>query len=60
MEPACGEVTGLLGELRRGSPEAEAKLVSLVYEHFHPPAAQPEMNWQDRAHFFGVAARLMR
>ncbi len=87
MEPASGEVTRLLGELRRGSPEAEAKLVPLVYEHLHRLAAhymrrerpdhtlqptallneaylrlvsQENTDWQDRAHFFGVAARLMR
>ena len=87
MEPASGEVTRLLGELRRGSPDAEAKLLPLVYEHLHRLAAhymrqerqdhtlqatallneaylrlvsQEKTEWQDRAHFFGVAARLMR
>ena len=87
MEPTSGEVTRLLGELRRGSPEAEAELLPLVYEHLHRLAAhymrqerpddtlqatallneaylrlvsQENTNWQDRAHFFGLAARLMR
>jgi len=87
MEPTSGEVTRLLGELRRGSPEAEAELLPLVYEHLHRLAAhymrqerpdhtlqatellneaylrlvsQGNTNWQDRAHFFGIAARLMR
>ena len=39
MEPASGEVTRLLGELRRGSPDAEAELLPLVYEHLHRLAA---------------------
>ena len=87
MEPAPGEVTPLLGELRRGSPDAGAKLPSLVCEHHHHLAAhymrqehqdhtpratallneaylrlvfQEKMEWQDRARFFGIAARLMR
>ena len=87
MEPAPGEVTPLLGELRRGSPDAQAKLPSLVCEHLHRLAAhymrherqdhtlqatallneaylrlvsQDKAEWQDRAHFSGIAARLMR
>jgi len=87
MEPASGEVTRLLGELRRGSPDAEAELLPLVYEHLHRLAAhymrqerpdhtlqatalmneaylrlisQEKTDWRDRAHFFGIAARLMR
>ena len=87
MEPAPGEVTALLGELRRGSPDAQAKLSSLVYERLHRLAAhymrqerqdhtlqatallneaylrlvsQEKTKWQDRAHFSGIAARLMR
>jgi RNA polymerase sigma-70 factor, ECF subfamily len=87
MPPSAGEVTRLLVELRSGNPEAEAKLIPLVYQHLHRLAAsymrrersdhtlqatalvneaylrlvsQEETDWQDRAHFFGVAARLMR
>ena len=87
MQPSAGEVTRLLVELRSGSPEAEAKLIPLVYDHLHHLAArymrrerpdhtlqasalvneaylrlvsQEATDWQDRAHFFGVAARLMR
>jgi len=83
----AGEVTALLVELRKGSPEAEAKLAPLVYKQLHRLAAhymrrerpdhtlqptalvneaylklisQEETRWQDRAHFFGIAARLMR
>jgi RNA polymerase sigma-70 factor, ECF subfamily len=40
MEPPAGEVTRLLLELRNGNPEAEAKLVPLVYEHLHRIAAR--------------------
>ncbi|HME56860.1 MAG TPA: sigma-70 family RNA polymerase sigma factor [Terracidiphilus sp.] len=87
MHPSGGEITRLLLELRRGNPEAEAKLVPLVYEHLHRLAAsymrrerpehtlqptalvnetylrlipQADATWENRAHFFGFAARLMR
>jgi RNA polymerase sigma-70 factor (ECF subfamily) len=87
MQPSSAEVTRLLVELRNGNPEAEAKLIPLVYQHLHRLAAsymrgerpdhtlqttalvneaylrlvpQKETGWRDRAHFFGVAARLMR
>lgn len=87
MEPSPGEVTQLLGELRKGSPDAQAKLIPLVYKQLHRLAAsymrherpdhtlqptalvneaymrlilQEQADWHDRAHFFGVAARLMR
>ena len=87
MQPSSAEVTRLLVELRSGNPEAEAKLIPLVYQHLHRLAAsymrgerpdhtlqttalvneaylrlvpQKETGWRDRAHFFGVAARLMR
>lgn len=87
MEPSCGEVTRLLVQLRKGDPDAESKLVPLVYKRLHQLAAgymrrerrnhtlqptalvneaylrlisQEKTDWHDRAHFFGVAARLMR
>jgi RNA polymerase sigma-70 factor (ECF subfamily) len=87
MQSSTGEVTRLLLELRSGNPEAEARLIPLVYGHLHLLAAhymrrerpdhtlqptalvneaylrlvrQEETVWQDRAHFFRVAARLMR
>src|SRR5262249_17899912 len=40
MRPSAGEVTRLLVELRGGNPEAEAKLVPLVYKHLHRLAAR--------------------
>jgi RNA polymerase sigma-70 factor, ECF subfamily len=87
MRTSATEVTRLLGELRNGNPEAEAKLIPLVYKHLHRLAAgymrgerrehtlqatalvneaylrlvaQKRREWKDRAHFFGIAARLMR
>ncbi len=39
MEPASGEVTRLLAEFSNGNPEAEAKLMPLVYNHLHRLAA---------------------
>ena len=87
MQPVNGEVTRLLSEIRNGNPEAQTRLIPLVYQHLHRLAAsymrrerpdhtlqatalvheaylrlvsQEETDWQDRAHFFGIAARLMR
>jgi len=87
MQPSAGEVTRLLVELRNGNPEAEARLIPLIYEDLHRLAAhymrreRPDHTlqptalvnevylrlvsregavWQDRMHFFRVAARLMR
>jgi RNA polymerase sigma-70 factor, ECF subfamily len=39
VEPASGEVTRLLTELSNRNPEAEAKLIPLVYDHLHRLAA---------------------
>jgi RNA polymerase sigma factor (TIGR02999 family) len=82
-----GEITELLGQLRRGDTAAESKLAALVYEDLYRIAQrymrrerrehslqatvlvhdaylrlvnQDEQNWQNRSHFFAVAARLMR
>jgi RNA polymerase sigma-70 factor (ECF subfamily) len=87
VEAHSGEVTRLLAELSKKDPEAEAKLIPLVYDHLHRLAAiyirgerpdhtlqatglvneaylrlvsQGANQWRDRAHFFGIAARLMR
>ena len=87
MQSSDGEMTRLLVEFRGGNPEAEAKLIPLVYQHLHRLAAsymrrerrehtlqatalvheaylrlvsQEETDWQDRAHFFAVCARMMR
>ncbi len=87
MDSSPGEITQLLVELRGGNPDAETKLIPLVYRQLHRLAAhymrhqrpdhtlqptalvneaylrlvgQPKTDWKDRAHFFGVASRLMR
>lgn len=39
MEPASGEVTQLLVELSKKNPDAEARLIPLVYDHLHRLAA---------------------
>lgn len=81
-----GEVTRLLIAMRNGEPNAESKLVPLVYDELRRLAASylrkerrdhtlqatalvheaylrlvgQRTPWQSRAHFFGVAAQLMR
>ena len=80
-------VTLLLAEVRKGNPEAEGKLIPLVYDELRKLAGsymrrerenhtlqatalvheaylklvrQDVPDWQSRAHFFGIAAQLMR
>ncbi len=87
MSAKPGEVTLLLGELKKGNRDAEEKLIPLVYGELRKLAAhylrnerpghtlQPtalvheaylrltqlrEIDWQDRCHFFALAAELMR
>jgi RNA polymerase sigma factor (TIGR02999 family) len=87
MDDSPGEITQLLVQLRDGDPEAEARLINLVYDELRrlaklrmryqrpdhtlqPTAlvheayirltAQRDVKWEDRAHFFGVAAHIMR
>jgi RNA polymerase sigma-70 factor (ECF subfamily) len=87
MDSSSDDITELLAQLRGGSPDAEAKLIPLIYQQLHGLAAhylrgerpdhtlqptalvneayvrlavQRPAHWHDRAHFFGVAARLMR
>jgi len=83
----AGDITALLSRWRRGSPEAEEQLMSMVqFElkklaagylrrerggHTLQPTAivneayirlmpQRGVNWANRAHFFGIAAKMMR
>lgn len=83
----AGEVTVLLGELRAGNSDAEARLLELVYpqlrkiatrhlrrertghtlqptalvnEAYLQLAGQREKDWQNRSHFYAVAAQSMR
>ncbi len=81
------DVTALLSEFTRGNPEAESKLISLVYDELRRLANgymrrertghtlqatalvheaylklldQRSVDWRNRAHFFGIAAQVMR
>ena len=82
-----GDVTKLLGRVRRGEHDAEEELIELVYDELRGIAArymrrertdhslqptalvheaylrligQQSKSWKNRAHFFAIAALLMR
>ena len=84
---SAGDITVLLSRWRKGSPEAEEQLMSLVQTELRKLAAsylrrergghtlqptaivneayirlmpQRGVNWANRAHFFGIAAKMMR
>jgi RNA polymerase sigma factor (TIGR02999 family) len=84
---APGDVTELLARWRKGSPDAEEQLMSVVQSELRKLAAsylrrergghtlqptavvneayirlmpQRRVNWANRAHFFGIAAKMMR
>lgn len=46
--------------LRRERPDHTLQSAALVHEAYVRLAGDPSLNCQNRAHFFGVAARLMR
>ncbi len=46
--------------LRHERPGHTLQPTALVHEAYLRLVSAPELEWQDRAHFFGVAARLMR
>src|SRR4051812_998006 len=85
--PRGDDVTVLLGQWRKGSPEAEAQLMERVQGELRRLAAsylrrerggqtlqptavvneayirllpQRGVSWENRAHFFGIAAKMMR
>lgn len=89
MEPdkPAGDITRLLARWRKGSPEAEEQLMSMVQSELRKLAAgylrrergghtlqptaivneayirlmpQRGVDWANRAHFFGIAAKMMR
>lgn len=86
MSATPGEVTRLLIAMQDGQGDAEARLLTLVYDELRRLAAsymrrerpdhtlqatalvheaylkltEQNANWQNRAHFFGVAAQVMR
>ena len=86
-EPRGDDVTQLLAQWRKGSPEAEAELMERVQGELRRLAAsymrrerggqtlqptavvneayirllpQRGVSWENRAHFFGIAAKMMR
>lgn len=48
------------GRLRHERPEHTLQPTALVHEAWLRLAGNEEVEWQSRAHFFGIAARLMR
>jgi RNA polymerase sigma factor (TIGR02999 family) len=87
MGNSPGQITALLGQLRKGNREAESRLMPLVYSELRKLArrymraerpdhtlqatalvneaylrlvGQTGIDWQNRAHFYGIAAQMMR
>jgi len=70
LTESCGEVSVLLGELKRGRKGALDELIPLVYRELRRVAGHYEVflrlvdqnhaNWQNRAQFIGVASQFMR
>ena len=48
------------GQLRNERPGHTLQATALVHEAYLKLVDQRDVNWQNRAHFFGVAANLMR
>ncbi|HUQ31328.1 MAG TPA: sigma-70 family RNA polymerase sigma factor [Pyrinomonadaceae bacterium] len=46
--------------LRRERPDHTLQPTALVHEAYMRMVDQTQVNWQNRAHFFGVAAQMMR
>jgi RNA polymerase sigma factor (TIGR02999 family) len=46
--------------MRRERPDHTLQATALVHEAYMKLVEQQSVNWQSRAHFFGVAAQLMR
>jgi RNA polymerase sigma factor (TIGR02999 family) len=47
-------------QLRRERPDQTLQTTALVHEAFLRMLGQREIDWRDRAHFFGLAATMMR
>lgn len=86
MNDPQADITALLHAVSQGEPDAEARLLPLLYQELRRTAAaelrherpdhtlsptalvneawlrlgSPAASWQNRAHFFGAAARAMR
>ncbi len=48
------------GYMRRERPNHTLQATALVNEAYLKLVQQPSLNWRSRAHFFGVAAQIMR
>ena len=46
--------------LRRERPDHTLQATALIHEAYMKLVDQREVNWQNRAHFFGIAAQMMR
>ena len=46
--------------MERENPGHTLQTTAVIHEAYLRLADQPQANWQNRAHFFGVAARVMR
>ena len=56
-----GELKRLAGSyLRRERPDHTLQTTALVHEAFLKLVDQRDVRWQNRAHFFGIAAQIMR
>jgi RNA polymerase sigma factor (TIGR02999 family) len=56
-----GELRSLAANyLRRERPDHTLQPTALVHEAYLRLVDQTQVNWQNRAHFFGVAAQMMR
>ena len=56
-----GELRSLAANyLRRERPEHTLQPTALVHEAYLRLVDQTQVNWQNRAHFFGMAAQMMR
>lgn len=56
-----GELRAIAGRcMRRERPEHTLQATVLVHEAYMRLAGQDGIQWQSRAHFFGIAARVMR
>lgn len=55
-----GELQGLAHRVRGGGPGETLCTTALVHEAYLKLVPSSDVDWQSRAHFFGVAARAMR
>ena len=61
VEAVHGELRKLARDyLRRERPAHTLQPTALINEAYVRLVAQRQVHWQSRAHFFGIAARLMR